>query len=131
MTDLTEKKTTEIMNKYGAFFAFSDKQFNEAKNPEIPAENYRSLFYGIICPAENCKTFTDEMLAATEEAEKLFMQVNDRTEIIKQELSNYECYYVGDPTEAIENLKRFNISAEEIEKVFHAQMKIEIEAGNI
>ncbi|WP_017083848.1 DUF7659 family protein [Vibrio splendidus] len=47
-----QAKQTQAFNEAGAFFAFSTKQFDEAKKEGV---KYASLGMGLICPVDKAK----------------------------------------------------------------------------
>jgi len=111
----TEQATTELMEANGAFFAFSNDQYKKASQEGV---EYVSMGLGLIAPKENA----DKIHAGLEEIHvngiKKLMEDHDREEIIRYELSNYECYYTDDPSDAIDVVKCYGITAEEVKKVF-------------
>lgn len=129
LTQFTEPIIDQVFEKYGVFFAFSDQQFNEKKQPGV---DYVSVELGAICPKKNAVEFLKEFEQKYDAALKEFLAYNDEDKIIRYELANYECYYVGDYLEAFQILKGYGITDEKkVSKIFNDQMQIEIEAGNI
>ena len=102
LSSYTEQATTNAINKAGAFFAFSTEQFNEKKKEGV---KYCEARHGMICPVGTVKELLLTICDIGDEGIKLDIKENGITNIIKRELVNYECYYVGDPSEAIEVLK--------------------------
>jgi len=111
----TEKKTSEVLNRYGAFFAFSDKQFNENKKENI---KYFRLYGGLIAPSENAKKIMSELKKVTDEGIKQDIKENGIKNIIHRELANYECQIVGDITDAYDILKDYGITKEQVLKEY-------------
>ena len=62
-----DEKISKVLNDNGAFWAFSDKQFNEQKKEGV---KYVSMGAGIICPKDNVKKLIDEMDVTTKEIKK-------------------------------------------------------------
>ena len=110
-----EKEQTALFNKLGVFFAFSDKQFAEKKQDGV---KYVSLGAGCLCPKDNVKTFVAEHEALRQKAIATDIKENGKTAIIKRELANYECYYTGDISEAVDALEGYGFTEEEIYQVF-------------
>jgi hypothetical protein len=61
---MEKDKISQVLNNNGAFFAFSDKQFNEQKKDNI---KYVSMGAGLICPKENADKLDKELTQATKE----------------------------------------------------------------
>jgi len=104
LSDYTEADLTALFNKCGAFYAFGQKQFDEKM---VAGVDYRSIGSGLVCPLENCKTLVDESEKIYRAAIQQDIAENGTKAIILRELANHECWYVGDPTEAIEKLKDY------------------------
>tara|TARA_Y100001973_G_scaffold5113_1_gene7208 strand:+ start:294 stop:689 length:396 start_codon:yes stop_codon:yes gene_type:complete len=115
LSDYTEEKTSEVLNKYGAFFAFSDKQFNENKKENI---KYSRLYGGLIAPSENAKKIMSELKKVTEEGINQDIKENGIKNIIHRELANYECQIVGDITDAYDILKDYGITKKQVLKEY-------------
>ena len=111
----TEKKTSEVLKKYGAFFAFSDKQFNENKKENT---KYSRLYGGLIAPSENAKKIMSELKKVTDEGINQDIKENGIKNIIHRELANYECQIVGDITDAYDILKDYGITKEQVLKEY-------------
>lgn len=65
-----QDKISQVLSQNGAFFAFSDKQFNEQKQEGI---KYVSMGAGLICPKENADKLNKELdiaIKETKQAEK-------------------------------------------------------------
>lgn len=120
LSDYTEAAQTALFKKTGAFFAFSKKQFAEGKTRK-EGTTYASLGYGLYCPEEN----TEELISALDNIQKLGIQddikENGKEKIILRELSNYECFYTGDITEAAENLEQYGYTFEDVNEAYRAE----------
>lgn len=116
LSQYTEAGISEAMNKAGAFFAFSNSQFDEAKKEGV---KYVSLGMGLICPKENVYTLLKEINEVHRKGIEQDIADNGLVGIIKRELNNYECYYTGNTKEAENALSDYPIKAEDIRKVFH------------
>lgn len=58
-----EEAQTKAFEKAGAFFAFSNSQFDEKKKDGV---KYVDMGAGLICPKENMVTLARELNQATE-----------------------------------------------------------------
>lgn len=111
LQDYIQDKQSATFEKYGAFFAFNNSQFDEKKKEGV---KYKSLGYGLICPAGK----ENELLAELEEiskwGRKKDIKENTKERVILRELDNHECYYTNDITTAVETLEPYGITREEV-----------------
>jgi len=121
LKDYTEAAMSAAYAKAGAFYAFSDAQFDESADPNRDKADYTHVFGGLICPTENVKTLLTELEGAITAGIALDMAENGKVAIIKRELANYESYYTGEITPAVENLERYDITREEIMAIFREE----------
>ena len=108
---------TEVFKKYGVFFAFSEAQVQEQKQPGVKY-SYSSdlnMFYNSETPGN----LFEEMTAAVDKGIEIDKQQNGKDEIILRELLNYECFYTGNPGDAITKLEDYNYTKEEVLEVFN------------
>ncbi len=115
LTNYTEKAQTELFNSTGAFFAFSEEQLNKNRKEGVV---YCSLGAGLIAPKNNAKALIGGLEEIQRQGIEQDLAENGKRAIIERELANYECYYTGDPTDCIEALSDYDISADEIRAVF-------------
>jgi hypothetical protein len=116
LINYVEDKQTEAFTKYGAFFAFSNKQFDEQKKEGI---KYVSIPGGLICPKENALALIRELNTIQDQGIKEDIEENGKEGIIKRELDNHEAYYTGDIEGTVDALTAYkNITLEDIQKVF-------------
>lgn len=118
LQDYQEKKQSELFEKTGSFFAFGDKQFNEAKKEGV---KYVSLGAGLICPKENVDLLLNGLKAINKKAIAKDLKENGKEAIIIRELYNHECFYVGDILNAIEALKPYGFSDDEIREAYNKE----------
>jgi hypothetical protein len=116
LTDYTEEATTKLLKQTGSFFAFSDKQFDEAKKENI---KYVHLFGGLITPKQSAKIVLSGIEKIGKNGIKQDIKENGIDGIIKRELSNHEAYYTGDITSTIEALNGYEITAEQIRNIYN------------
>lgn len=114
LREYTEQATTELLKKYGAFFAFSNKQFDEQKQESV---KYASLGAGLICPVEHAKAFTVEFKEITATGIKADLSDNGKKGVIHRELGNHEYSYNQDITDTVGSLGGYGITAEEINEL--------------
>ena len=111
LSDYMNDKQTEAFNKYGAFFAFSNSQYNEKKKEGV---KYNSLGAGLIAPVGTGKALSNELERIYNEAIKQDVTDNGIKAIIHRELANHECQLTGDYSEVIDKLKDYGITVEQI-----------------
>ena len=109
--EYSEKAISELLDTNGAFFAFSEEQFNKAK---VEGVKYVNAGAGLVCPKENAEAIGQGFKDITAETMRLDLEQNGKKEIIRRELENYECYYTGDAEDAIDALRHYPITADEI-----------------
>jgi len=111
LSDYANSKQTEAFNKFGAFFAFSDSQFNEKK---VNGIKYTSLGAGLIAPTDNAKSLVKALNTITSEAIQADIADNGIKAIIHRELANHECQITGSYDDVIDKLEPYGITVEQI-----------------
>lgn len=111
-----EKNLENIYRENGAFFAFNDAQFEEAK---VDGVKYVRLFAGLICPKGNAKKLIAEIEAAIDEKVAYDKKNRTKEDIILHELCNHEAFYVGDIQDTADALVAYGYTDEEIWEVYH------------
>ena len=124
LTDYTDKKTTELLDECGAFFAFSNKQFDEAKQEGV---KYVSMGAGLICPKDNASKFAREFDAITSEGMKQDLAENGRSGVIHRELGNHEYCITMGISETVWALDEYGITEDEIRAETGAYLKAHYE----
>jgi hypothetical protein len=115
LSEYTEQTIAEAMKKAGAFFAFSNKQFDEVKKEGV---KYVDCGMGLICPKDTATTLLTEINEAHAKGIEQDIKENGLVGIIKRELNNHECYYTGNTEDAENALKDYPIKPEDIRAVF-------------
>jgi hypothetical protein len=97
-----QAKNSELFEKVGLFFAFSDEQFQKNKTPLKDGEKYVAIGAGGYLPKGN----VDEFLKGMEEINDWYkgeIKSNkaENKEIV-YELNNHECFYTNDLTSVYE-----------------------------
>jgi hypothetical protein len=112
-----EAKQTEALNRAGAFFAFSTKQFDEQKKTDTI---YTNMYAGMICPKDTAQELDRALTAIYHDSIAEDIADNGLNGIIRRELNNHEAYYTRDLKSTIDALKDYpNITAEDIKEVFN------------
>jgi hypothetical protein len=121
ITKEAQDKMTELHDRLGLFWAFSNEQFVKNKTPLKEGEKYVSIGMGGFLPKSNF----DELMKGWKEIEawkKQEVQKNkaEKEETILYELNNYECFYTGDIADAMPVLKDLGFTVKEVKEVYHA-----------
>ncbi len=120
LSHYVEKAQSELFRRMGAFFAFSDDQFNEAKQ-----ENTKYVPLGksgLICPVENAQATIDGVESIQKEGIKLRLKDHSLSDLIQYELANYESQITMDPSEAFSALEDHGVTKEMMDKEFKIYM---------
>ena len=122
LSQYIEQEQSEAFKRAGAFFAFSDKQFDEQKNKKLNKSDYCNMYAGMICPKATAKALHKELDEIAKRGVEQDIKENGLTSIIKRELNNHEAYYTGN-TESTENalIGLYPITKENIITVFKNQ----------
>ncbi|HBB9944267.1 hypothetical protein JHS95_23485 [Vibrio parahaemolyticus] len=122
LSDYTQQPQTALFDELGAFFAFSNKQFDEAKKEGI---EYVSLGMGMIVPKNNAKKLVERLEEIQKEGIKQDIAENGKEAIIRRELFNHECFYTGDICDCVEKLDEYGYSYDDIYQVYSHICKTE------
>ena len=110
-------KINDLLTANGAFFAFTEQQYNEEA---LPGVEYKRLYAGMLCPSDNVKTVMDGLDNLSDEKTHWELANNSIKTIIWDALANYECQITGDYNDAIAALKVYGISEDDIKKEWPA-----------
>lgn len=111
-----DEKINHLLIKYNGFFAFSEKQFEEAKKENM---KYVCRGAGLYHEAGKSEEFDEDFKLIIKEAIEQDLKENGKEAIIERELENYECYYTNDISNAVIHLKDYDITYDEIKAVFN------------
>ena len=115
LSEYMEDRQTIAFNKANAFFAFSTKQFDEAKKDGI---KYVNLGAGLIADKTKAQALKDELETIYKECIAQDVKDNGLNAIIRRELNNHECYYSGDIEACVDKLTDYPVTEGDIMKVF-------------
>ena len=104
-------KINDLLTANGAFFAFTEQQYNDEAMPDV---EYKRLYAGMLCPSDNVKTVMNGLDSLSDEKTHWELANNSIKTIICDSLANYECQISGDYSDAIEALKPYGISEDQI-----------------
>jgi len=122
MHEFTDKRTTELLESNGAFFAFSNRQFDEAKKEGV---TYVNMGMGLIAPKENADAVFKGLEKIHKEARESVLAKYDKEEIIRYELANHEAYYTGSIDDAYGALEHYGFTREEVLAVYRVECRKE------
>lgn len=111
-----EEKINHLLIKYNGFFAFSEKQFEEAKKENI---KYVWRGAGLYHEEGKSKEFDEDYKLIIKESIEQDLKENGQKAIIERELINHECYYTYDINEVVFKLADYGITYDEIKAVFN------------
>lgn len=116
LSDYTKERTSALLENTGAFFAFSNKQFEEQRKEGV---TYGSLGAGLTCPVDRAAELREGLDAIGREGRAQDLAENGMDAVIERELANHECYYTGDPGNAMDALSGYEGATEErVNRVF-------------
>lgn len=118
LSQYMESKQTEAFRKAGAFFAFSDKQFEEGAKGR-PKTDYTHAGAGMICPKDTIETLLTELDTIYKDSIEQDIAENGLEAIIRRELNNHEASYTGSTEDTERALRDYPVTADDIRKVFH------------
>jgi hypothetical protein len=104
LSEYMEDAQTRAFNKYGAFWAFGTKQFEERRQPEV---NYCNMGAGLICPVETAQNLADELRLIHRAAIVQDVEENGARGIISREYFNYETQVTCDRTNLMESMEKY------------------------
>ena len=115
----TNQPITDLIEKYHGFFAFNNEQFAKGAKP---GKKYVSRGAGLYHEAGKSKEFDLEYELIVKTAQAQRIKDIGKRQAIDYELLNYECYYTGDTSEAVDVLKGAGITEEEVLTVYKAEL---------
>jgi len=115
LNDYIDTEINQAMRKAGAFYCFSDKQFNERRKENV---KYVNLGAGLVCPKNKVNEFLNQLDHIIKNGIKKDIQDNGIDNIILRELNNNEAFYTGDIEDTVNALKDYPITTDQIEAIF-------------
>ncbi len=98
----TDALTSKLFTDNGAFFAFSNKQFEEKKKEGV---KYVALASGLVCPKENSQTVLQQFETIYNDAVRQQVAEFGAEKIISHEYFNHETQITGDNQQVIDVLE--------------------------
>jgi len=115
LQDYMTERQNKAIDEAGAFFAFSNKQFDEVKKDGI---KYVDVGGGLICNKETADKLAKELKTIYNNSIKQDVKENGLSKIVLRELNNHEAYYSGNTESTCEALDDYPVTKEQILKVF-------------
>lgn len=116
MTNTKYKRKEFNFDKWGAFFAFGDKQFNEQKEEGV---DYVSLGTGLVARKDNFKQMIKALTKFSQDERERELKIRGKKNIIVYELNNHEAFYTGDIEPAMEVLEGYGFTRQEVVDVYN------------
>lgn len=102
---------TKIFNNHGAFFCFSNSQFDEQK---IEGVKYEDCGGGLVAPVGSGSHVLKDLELLHDECIEYEKENNTLKVIIWDSLANYECQITWDFSDALEALKPYGITSKQV-----------------
>ena len=107
LSQYTEEPISKMLATYGAFFAFSNEQFEKAKDPALTPKDYCHIMLGMYAPKIHADALVAEYSQICKDGIEQDIKENGFHNIILRELNNHECFYTGDHTDAWQSLQAY------------------------
>lgn len=115
MFDYSQQPITDLLSRLGVFFAFSKQQYNEQAKQGV---EYSHFGGGGFCPIENTQGLNDGLDEIQKNAIALTLKNHSKEDIIYHELANYESWYTSDIEPALDTLKKYQFTREDVIAVY-------------
>ena len=113
LMDYTQDLQTKVFNEFGAFFAYSQKQFDEQARPSV---EYVNLSSGFIAPKEGHKELLVRLKYIQKEGIRQDKSDHSQSFIIKRELANHEYQFTLDLTDTLDALQGYDFDKKSVIK---------------
>ena len=117
-----EDRVTNLINRCGMFFAFSTEQFHNNKTPIAEGEKYVYLGAGAYLPKSQVNAYLEGIETIRKVYNAEVKENKQRRANIAYELGNYECYYTGDISDAL-NALGSDYTEQEVMEVYNVERK--------
>jgi hypothetical protein len=124
LQDYQDKAQNVLFDKLGAFFAFNNEQFkkgldsNKLNGILLEGEKLTECGAGMYAPTKNKKELFEGINSIYKGAIAKDIKANGKDKIIIRELYNYECFYTGDVSDAVDSLKPYGFTSDDICKAY-------------
>jgi len=121
LSDYTDKNYSKLWDDNGAFFAFSQKQFDDAKQDGVKYKLIGSI--NLFVPVDNVQKVLDGMEKVHTDGVAKDIEENGLENIVKRELYNHECFYLCSYENALDALSIYKVTEAVVEKIFIQEMR--------
>jgi len=118
LQDYIEDAQTALFNECGAFFAFSNQQFNEGKKE---GKKYVNMGAGMICEEEHVERLINGLHDIHTKGIAQDIEENTIEGVIKRELYNHEAFYTGDISDTVDSLGMYPVTREQVYAVYQSE----------
>ena len=127
ISEIMEKRQSELFKNKKVFFSFSNDQFKKGLLEHKIAKDIKmvSMGAGMYCPKSNAKDVAESLHTIYKESIIEDMK-QGKQKVILRELYNHECFYTGDITDCVEKLSDYPITEEEIKNVYFKNYENEV-----
>tara|TARA_R110000764_G_scaffold216689_1_gene303652 strand:+ start:171 stop:557 length:387 start_codon:yes stop_codon:yes gene_type:complete len=115
LSDYMEAKQTELFNRTGTIFAFSQKQFEEGRKDNV---KYVNLGQGMLTEKPFVKEVINGLDKIYKDSIKQDIKENGKDKIILRELQNHEAFYVGNIEDTVHKLEDYPFTEDDISHIF-------------
>ena len=115
LSDYMKDAQSELFKKTNTIFAFSNKQFDEQKKEGV---TYVNMGRGMLTDERYVEDVINGFTEILNQAIAQDLEENGKEGVILRELANHEAYYTGEIDDTYEELKKYDITEEEIMKMF-------------
>jgi len=105
----------QALKNNNAFFAFSEKQFDEKQKEGI---KYVSLGAGLVCPKENARNLVAEINLSSRQKIQEELKNNTPHDIVWHELANHEAQISCSIEDTVEALQGYGFDRSFIKEVY-------------
>lgn len=115
LNDYKDDAISALLDKYGAFFCFGNKQFEEKRKPGV---KYADCGAGLLVPSEHAHTVIAGIIEIGAQAVEQDKKENGKEKIIERELFNHEAFYTNDISSTVEALQVYGYTQEDVWPIF-------------
>ena len=109
-----EPGMTAIFKEYGAFFAFSQNQYNHCA---LAGVEYSHVCSGLYVPKAYLQTVEDALAENAKKAVQQDLAENGIHAIVERELRNHEYGYTWDITDTLSALADYDVTAAQVKSI--------------
>lgn len=115
LSTIMQQAQTDLFEKYGVFFAFSNEQVAAQK---VEGVEYCSMGGGMICPKEHADIVYKSLGEIYRNGIATDVAQNGIDKVILRELYNHESFYIGSTSNCADALADYPCTREDISRVY-------------